>query len=95
MSNPSVSTTAHRYLKAAAESRDGTLTLFEAMGGVQISANDVQLLEDLAPRAQAQARAAVQELEAAGYIEDRGGQGELYFVTDAGFRVADTLGPAT
>ena len=95
MSKPSLSDTALRYFKAAAESRDGTLTSIDAMGGLQVSANDVQLLEEHTPRADAQARAAIQELVSAGYIEDRAGSRELYFVTDAGFRAADALTAAT
>lgn len=95
MSTPDLSDTACRYLKAAAESRDGALTSFDAMGGLQVSANDVHLLEEHTPRADAQARAAIRELVSAGYIEDRAGSRELYFVTDAGFQFAETLTPTT
>jgi hypothetical protein len=43
-------------------------------------------------RSEARGRGAVKELQSLGLVEDRSYKGEVFSVTDAGYRVAELLG---
>lgn len=82
---------AERLLVAAKE--EGTIECMRSIdlvAGVSIDAGGQSFTEDT-HRSVARWSGAVKELECSGFIEDRAGKQELYFVTHKGFRVIDEL----
>lgn len=70
---------------------DGTIVQVTTMAGTRVEANDQSFATIGDMRSEARWRAVVKELAQRGLIEDRGGRGELYFVTDSGFKAAELL----
>lgn len=92
---PTLSSEARELLGEAASDPHGTVMKLATMGGTHVQANGRQFATMGDARSEAKWRAAVDELDSLGLIEDRGGKGELFFVTDAGYAVVDqTGGPA-
>jgi hypothetical protein len=61
------------------------------MGGSEVETNGQNLVEPGNARSAAKWRGAIDELQALGLLEDRTHRGELFNITDAGYRVADVL----
>jgi hypothetical protein len=59
------------------------------MGGTHVATNNREFVEPGNPRSEAKWRGAIDELLGFGFVEDRAGKGEVFFVTDAGYRVSD------
>jgi hypothetical protein len=83
---------AGELLKAAAADPNGAIMHSAGFGGAEISTNGRNFVDRGVARSEARWRWALQRLEEQGLVEDRGGgAGNLFFVTDQGFRVADLL----
>ena len=88
---PSVSAAAQQLLREASKDPHGIVMRVETMGGTFVQVNGQQFVEPESPRSEALWRAAVDELHYAGLVEDRTGEGSLFYVTDAGYFAADAL----
>jgi hypothetical protein len=88
---PAISSAARELLAEASNDPQGTIMNIRMMSGRVIQANQRGFIEDGNPRSEARWIGALNELRNHDLIEDRGGQGELFFVTDEGYRIADLL----
>jgi hypothetical protein len=94
-STPALSSEAKELLNSAASASDGVVMQLNTLDGLYVQANDRNHVEPGNPRSEARWRAALRELVDAGLLEDRLGVGEVYNVTESGYRVSSTLGPDT
>ncbi len=88
---PDLSEAAGDLLLEAVQDAGGTIMSLATIGGDHVATNGRDFVETGNARSAALWRGAVDELEGLGLIEDRTGKGELYFVTDAGYRIGDLL----
>jgi hypothetical protein len=77
----------------ARRSRSHRRTNAPHIGGLLIQTNQKSFVEENTPRSRAIWEAALQELEAAGLIADRGYKREIFEVTRQGYDVAELLHP--
>jgi hypothetical protein len=82
---------ARDLIRAAATDRHGTVLMTQTLGGMSVETNERDFVERGNARSEAQWRRAVQELVQRGWLEQRDYNGEVFSVTDEGFRVADLL----
>lgn len=92
---PHLSDGATRLLRAAASAKRQTVTMNSTMRGFHLGTGDPNgvILETTDGRKEAEGRAWVAELVREGLIEDRWHKGEVFAVTDKGFRAADAMPP--
>ena len=83
---------ATRLLRAAAEMSDGTVRIVRTLEGLHVQAGREAFCEPGNARSEARCQRIIKELESLGYLEDRTGRGEILYVTDRGFSLADSLG---
>ena len=88
---PGLSDAARDLLLEAVQDSGGAVMRLETMDGTDVQTNGRAFVESGSARSAAQWRRAVDELHGLGLIEDRAGEGELFFVTDAGYRAGDLL----
>jgi len=88
---PLVSEAARELLLEAAEDGNGMIMNLGTLGGRIIQTNNRGFVEEGNPRSEARWKGAIDELQQLGLIEDRAYTGEAFFVTDRGYRVADSL----
>ena len=69
----------------------GHIILANAIGGATVQVGGRVLTEPGNARVEARWRSAINELEDKGLIEDRSGKGEMFFVTDSGYRTSDLI----
>jgi hypothetical protein len=86
---------ARQLLAAAVADRNGTVLMTETMGGMSVETNERDFVDRGNARSEARWRRAVQELLQRGWLEQRDHNGEVFSVTDEGFRAADLLQPRT
>jgi hypothetical protein len=91
VSAPSISNEAQRLLREASKDPHGIILKTETMAGTFVQVNGQQFTQPDESRSEALWRAAINELIRAGLIEDRRGEGSLFYVTDAGYFAADAL----
>jgi|LSQX01.3.fsa_nt_gb nucleoside 2-deoxyribosyltransferase len=89
---PTLSSEARELLLEAANAPDGVVMMLDALSGIIIRTNKRKFGEYGDARSEAKWRRVVTELASGGYIEDRAGKGEVFFVTDQGYEAADSLG---
>ena len=87
---PQLSPDAARLLAEAARTHGHILFEHTGLGPI-VSAGDTVLFEQGSAREEAKWRAALEQLVEAELIVDRSSNGEVFTVTDAGYRLADTL----
>ena len=80
-----------RLLKKAASSNDGSVRIFRTLGGTHIQAGREAFCDPGNARSEAKWLRIISALETMGCLEDRTGMGEVLYVTDQGFGVADSL----
>lgn len=78
-------------LLAAAEDPRGLVLVHQTLSGDTVQANRINFTAGADARRTAAWRSAVSQLEFNVFIEDRGGKGQVFYVTDAGFRYAERL----
>lgn len=88
---PNLSDEAKQLLIEASLDKRGTILKIEAMDGMHISTHNTKFGEKGDPRSEAKWKAAMNQLVNIGLIEDRGYKGEVFTLTDEGFRIADLL----
>jgi hypothetical protein len=88
---PSLSEPAKIILIEASQDDRGTIWKPRSRKGLVIQTAGKDLVENQDPRTNARWEAALRELQDNGLIQDRGGRGEVFAVTDEGYRVADLL----
>lgn len=89
---PSLSGPALELLMHAASDPRGTVMKLATMGGTHVQAGGREFATPGDARSEAKWRAAVDELESLGLLEDRAGKDELFFMTDSGYAAVDRLG---
>jgi len=87
----SLSEAARELLLAASADSGGTVLKVGTLGGVCVQTNGREFVEKSDPRSAARWRSAVDELQYEGLLEDRVGKGEVFFVTEHGYRMADGI----
>ena len=80
-----------KTILCAAVEADGMIMHTRTLGGEFIRVGDKDMIPDQEPRALANWKAGLEELESRRYIKDRGHKGKIYDVTRAGYEAADTL----
>lgn len=88
-----MSAEAQELLVSVAGSRDGVIMQINSLEGLHIQSDGRNYVDSGNPRSEARWRAALNELSSAGLVEDRLGVGELFNVTEAGYKAASTLNP--
>ncbi|MES0007915.1 DUF4062 domain-containing protein [Mesorhizobium sp. M0062] len=84
-----ISEAGSELLLEAAKDKSGIIMRLQTLGGSHVQTNGRDFVQSNDTRATAKWRGAVDELARLALIEDRGGKGEVFFVTDAGYRAAD------
>lgn len=82
---------ARELLVAAGADHDGTVLVLATMGGTTISIGDREYGERGNARSEARWRRAVRELVGRGLLEQRDHNGEVFSITDEGYRMVDLL----
>jgi hypothetical protein len=89
---PDLSDAARELLLEAANDGTGTILCLNTIAGSHVQTNRKTFTEPGNPRSEARGRGAVKELQNLGLIEDRSYKGEVFTMTDAGYRVAELSG---
>ncbi len=84
---------ARRLLRDAANDQHGTIIVTQSLAGWTVQVGGVDLVEPKHAREEARWRAAVSELLDAELIEPVGNKGELFSVTNLGYKAADKVEP--
>ena len=82
---------ANELIAEAAKDNNGTILVMSFLNGDAIQTNNVNFASGADARKLAAWRNAVHQLASLSLIEDRNGRGEIYYVTDTGFRYAESL----
>ncbi len=82
---------ARELLLEAAKDKNGTIMNLGTLGGRMIQTNSRGFVERGDARSEARWKGAIDELRNLGLIADRGYKGEVFSVTDIGYRLADHL----
>lgn len=88
---PILSESSRDLLLTAVKDPGGAIMRLGTMGGTHVQTNGRDFVERGNVRSAAQWRGAVDELHDLGLIEDRAGKGEVFFVANLGYGVADLL----
>lgn len=87
----SLSPEARTLLVAAADDKSGSIICVATLGGFHVQTAGREFVESHNPRSEALWRAAVEELASNGLVEDRSYKGEVFRITQEGYRYADAL----
>jgi len=88
---PPIGPAARDLLIEASKDRQGVVMSLQTMDGSSVQTNGKNFAERGDPRSEARWRGAVAELSNARLLEDRAGEGEVFFVTEEGYRTAGLL----
>ena len=88
---PDLSEPARTLLLEAVQDPNGIIMRLDTLGGMHVQTSQRDFVEPGNARSAAQWRGAVDELHYRGLVEDRTGEGEVFFVTDAGYQASDLL----
>ena len=86
-----LSTEARELLMEASKDRNGMVLMTETTGGMSVETNERSFTERGNARSEARWRRVVQEMVQRGLLETRDARGEVFSITDQGFRAADVL----
>ena len=81
-----------QLLKEATRDRNGTVLMTDTMGGLSVETSGRDFVSKGNARSEAQWRRAIRELVERGLLEQRDARGEVFSITDEGYRVGDLLG---
>ncbi len=90
-SHESLSEEAQKLLTEAARDKQAVICCSELVQGLFVSTNGVSFCEGDNARTEAKWRRVIDDLVGMELIQDKGNEGEVFGVTDKGFRVADAL----
>lgn len=82
-----------KLLSEASRDRDGAVLALQSFSGFTVQTHGTVLHRSKEARSNARWQAAIDELENAGFLEDRGGKREVFFLTDRGFRASESIRP--
>ncbi|QND28063.1 DUF4062 domain-containing protein [Sinorhizobium meliloti] len=88
---PSLSPEAEELLVEASKDARGIIMSVQYLGGFSVTTNGKDMIGAGGQREVARWRGAVIELERLGFVEDRGGKGEVFFMTHQGYTAADPI----
>lgn len=88
---PKLNDNARTLLVEASQDQFGTVMKLAFIGGFQIQTNGKQFVEPGDARSRAAWEGAIESLCREGLLDERGHKGEIFQVTDEGYRVADLL----
>ncbi len=88
---PNLSREAKILLKEASRDRSGFLMRVGRLGGIFIQTNGKNFTESSERRDIAKWEAAFEQLILEGCIVDKGRRGEVFFITDLGYKIADMI----
>ena len=88
---PHLSESARTLLLEAVEDHAGIIMRLDTIAGTHVQTNQRDFVEPGNTRSAAQWRGAVDELHNQGLVEDRTGEGEVFFITDAGYHTSGLL----
>jgi hypothetical protein len=80
-----------QLLIAGSEDRGGTIMRIRSLGGTRVQANRREFGQAGNPRSEAKWDAVIERLRQASLIEDVGYKGELFRLTELGYKTADKL----
>jgi hypothetical protein len=86
-----ISPDAAELLTEAARDEDGLILRIDTFGGLEISTNGRDFVDDKSARVEARWEEALRELSKKGLILDKGNKGEVFGLTKLGYQVADSL----
>ena len=89
---PVLTEAARELLVEASQDLNGAIMMLGTTRGVHVQTNKREFVESDDARSAAQWKGAVDDLYELELIEDRVGTGNVFFVTDEGYRLADLLG---
>ncbi|MFZ6049800.1 DUF4062 domain-containing protein [Pseudomonas sp. CR3202] len=89
--SPGLSKEAKILLKEASLDRGGVILHLGHIGGTEIQVNGKNIIGDGGRREIALWEGALEQLENHGLVRSRGGKGQIFELTDQGYRVADAL----
>ena len=90
-STPSLSDAAKQLLLEVSQDRNGQVLVVRTLGGTWVQTNRRSFIEQGKPRSEAMWEGAVQELVNLELLQQRGHKGEVFSITNDGYRVADLL----
>lgn len=82
---------ATHLLQAAVKDKNGRILSIGTLQGWTVSSNGIEFLSEGTGEREAEWRGAVDQLSETGFIEDCGHKGEVFRVTDSGFKFEKTL----
>ena len=88
---PTLSDEARVLLKEASMDTHGTILYVRYLGGTDIQTNGKNLIPDKSARMVAKWEAALKELVNADLVVERGNKGEIFEVSDLGYKIADMI----
>jgi hypothetical protein len=88
VAQPEMSPEANELLISATDSSDGVVMQINTLEGLYVQANNRNHVTPGNPRSEARWRSALQELLKLGFLEDRLGAGEVFNITESGYKVA-------
>lgn len=88
---PNISEKAKTLLIEASQDRNGIIMKVRSLGGLTVQTNGKQFVEKGNPRSEAAWEAAITELYDSGFLQDQGYKGEVFSLTNEGYRIADLL----
>ena len=89
---PALSEEARELLTEATKDVQGVIMCLSTMQGLIVQTNGRMFSKGGSARHQAAWKGAVSQLARLSLIEDRGGKGEVFFITDEGYRTGELLG---
>lgn len=88
---PALSDAAKKLLLEASQDKDGIILRLRTFEGLIIQSNGMNLVDNGEPGTEARWEGALRQLREKELIQDRGHKGEVFSLTDEGYRVADLL----
>lgn len=88
---PSLSDAAKRLLLEVSEDQHGLVLMARHLGGMLVQTNGKNFVEQGNPRSEAMWEDAIRELCEITLFQERGQKGEIFSITNQGYRVADLL----
>src|SRR5262249_50191745 len=88
---PDLTEAARELLLEAVQDTNGVIMRLGSMMGTSVQTKGRNFVESGNTRSAARWRGAVDELQARSHIEDRAGKGEIFWVTDTGYRASELL----
>lgn len=82
---------AKQLLKVASLDNDGMIIRLSTIAGLEIGTNSRNFVDNNNPRSEAKWESALRELIGNQLIQDRGSNGEIFNLTNLGYKVADSI----